>query len=94
MFWGFFLDESARPEEVEEFFNAMGGGSRAAIPNQEKGGDDEQFEKDIDAQVELFKVSDSTGGLKIEKVGQKPLSQTALNSNVSIKGFRGRGFRI
>lgn len=75
------IDESARPEEVEEFFKELGGGSRSTLPDETKGGDDEQFERDIDAQVTLYKVSDSTGSLKIEKVGQKPLSQTSLNSN-------------
>ncbi|EEB10466.1 conserved hypothetical protein [Pediculus humanus corporis] len=45
------------------------------------GGDDEQFEQNIDAQVVLYKVSDASGGLKIEKVGEKPLSNADLNTN-------------
>lgn len=76
-------DESAREEEIQEFFQELGSGSPSTLAEESSGGDDEQFEKNIDAQVVLYKVSDASGGLKIEKVAEKPLSNTALNSNVS-----------
>ncbi|KAK6634145.1 hypothetical protein RUM44_004753 [Polyplax serrata] len=75
------LDESAREEEIQEFFDELGSGSAATIADETSGGDDEQFEKNIDAQVVLYKVSDASGGLKIEKVAEKPLSNSALNTN-------------
>lgn len=75
-------DQAATPEEIEEFFKVLGGGTRKTLPEAAQGGDDEKFEKEIDAQVALYKVSDASGSLKIEKIGEKPLSQTALNTNV------------
>ncbi|KAL0275577.1 UNVERIFIED_CONTAM: hypothetical protein PYX00_003389 [Menopon gallinae] len=75
------LDQAATPEEIEEFFTVLGGGTRKTLPEASAGGDDEKFEKEIDAQVSLYKVSDASGSLKIEKIGEKPLSQTSLNTN-------------
>lgn len=80
----FVLDESAREEEVQEFFQELGSGSPATIADETSGGDDEQFEKNIDANVILYKVSDASGGLKVDKIAEKPLSNTALNTNVSL----------
>lgn len=36
--------------------------------------------------VVLYKVSDATGSLKVDKLAQKPLSQAELNTNVSTAG--------
>ena len=80
----FGIDESAREDEILEFFQELGSGSPATLAEASAGGDDEQFEQNIDAQVVLYKVSDASGGLKIEKVGEKPLSNADLNTNVII----------
>lgn len=77
-------DENSSPEDVANFFKELGGGSRTTLRDASAGGDDSEFERNYDAQVVLYKVSDSSGALKIDKVGQKPLSQAALNSNVRI----------
>lgn len=37
----------------------------------------------LQATVVLYKVSDATGSLKVDKLAQKPLSQSELSTNVS-----------
>lgn len=57
------------------------------MPEEARGGDDVQFEHAHDAQVTLYRVSDESGELNVEKVAQQPLSQAALDSGVSTINF-------
>lgn len=76
-----FPDESSPESEYEEFFRALGSGSASTVPEESAGGDDQQFESDQERIVSLYRVSDVSGQLKIELVGQKPLKQAQLDNN-------------
>lgn len=75
------VDEYSPESEVQSFFTALGGGSQADIPDESAGGDDEKFETNEEKIVTLYRVSDSSGSVKIEQVGQKPLKQAMLDTN-------------
>ncbi|KAK3931726.1 Gelsolin [Frankliniella fusca] len=75
------IDEFSPAIDVENFFKALGTGAPNKIPDESAGGDDADFEKQIDNTVVLYKVSDATGSLKVDKLAQKPLSQSELSTN-------------
>ncbi|KAB0801152.1 hypothetical protein PPYR_05506 [Photinus pyralis] len=76
------LDEFASETEIQAFFDALGGGVTAAdVPEESTGGDDEQFESKEERTVALYRVSDSSGRMQIQEVGQKPLKQSHLDTN-------------
>ncbi|XP_059482948.1 gelsolin, cytoplasmic isoform X2 [Neocloeon triangulifer] len=74
------IDNFSGDSEVQKYFQELGGGSRAEVPPESTGGDDDAFEKAQDTKVALFKVSDASGTMKVEKVGEKPLNQNLLQS--------------
>lgn len=78
----FCLDETSSPEDVAAFFKDLGSGNRNSLREASTGGDDSDFEKNYDSKIVLYKISDASGSLKIDQVAVKPLSKTALNSNV------------
>lgn len=82
----FFLDESSSEKEIQEFFDEVGSGSPATLPEEVKG-EDEAFERDADTTVSLYKVSDASGALQVDKVGEKPLEQNLLKTDVSFAEF-------
>lgn len=61
----------------------LGSGSPEQIPDEDAGGDDLEFENHEARTVTLYKVSDSSGKMKIDKMGTKPLVQDLLDTNVS-----------
>lgn len=68
---------------METFFRELGGGSAAQVPDESAAEEDEAFErKDADS-ITLYKVSDSSGSLKVEQIGTKPLRQDMLKTEVS-----------
>lgn len=76
------LDEFSSPTEIQEFFDALGGGLSAAdVPDESIGGDDAEFEHTEERTVVLHRVSDSTGRIQIQEIGQKPLKQSQLDTN-------------
>ncbi|KAF5272844.1 hypothetical protein FQR65_LT00440 [Abscondita terminalis] len=75
------LDEFSLPTEVDEFFQVLGNGSPSEVPDESAGGDDEQFESSQERTVTLHRVSDSSGRMQVEQVGQKPLRQAQLDAN-------------
>nr|XP_018912444.1 PREDICTED: gelsolin-like isoform X1 [Bemisia tabaci]XP_018912445.1 PREDICTED: gelsolin-like isoform X1 [Bemisia tabaci] len=77
------VDDSATAEEVKKFFQVLGGGSLNELPDENYGGDDQEFENKQDATVTLYKISDSTGKVVSEKISEKPLTQKMLNSDDS-----------
>ncbi|XP_075227987.1 actin depolymerizing venom protein gelsolin 1-like [Lycorma delicatula] len=72
------VDSSSTETEVQKFFTELGSGSPSQVPDETKGGDDQEFESKQDATVTLYKVSDAGGKLVSEKISQKPLSQNML----------------
>lgn len=76
------LDEFSAPTEIQEFFDVLGGNVSAAdVPDESTGGDDEQFESKQERTVTLHRVSDSSGRMQIQQIGQKPLRQSQLDTN-------------
>ncbi|KAL1131315.1 hypothetical protein AAG570_010933, partial [Ranatra chinensis] len=77
------IDSSSTETEIKKFFTELGSGSEAQIPDESAGGDDQEFEKNQEAVVTLYKVSDDGGTLKSDKIAQKPLKQSMLNTGDS-----------
>ena len=72
------VDEYSNENEVQEFFDALGRGSPNEVPDESAGGDDEDFEQAERKCVSLYKVSDASGKMSVEK---KELLQSNLDSN-------------
>lgn len=79
--YGLFADEFSPQSDFDNFFKALGEGSQATVPEESVGGDDQQFESNEERVVTLYRVSDASGSLKVTPVGQKPLVQSALDTN-------------
>ncbi|KRT78520.1 hypothetical protein AMK59_6774, partial [Oryctes borbonicus] len=75
------IDDTATEDEVEAFFQALGGGSADDIPDESVAGSDDEFESDEERTVTLYKVSDSTGSIQITPISSKPLKQAYLDTN-------------
>ncbi|XP_045482618.1 gelsolin [Harmonia axyridis] len=75
------IDEFSSENDVEAFFKNLGSGSRAEVRPESAGGDDLQFESNQQRVATLYRVSDSTGDLKVAPVGEKPFSQSTLDTN-------------
>ncbi|CAL4098605.1 unnamed protein product, partial [Meganyctiphanes norvegica] len=73
------IDETATPDEVGEFFEALGGGSPDDITAESE--DDVQFERAAEQVVTLHKIwEDDDGVVQTEQIGEKPLQQSQLDS--------------
>ncbi|XP_017785495.1 PREDICTED: gelsolin, cytoplasmic [Nicrophorus vespilloides] len=75
------IDEYSTSSEYDEYFSKLGEGSQSEVPDESAGGDDEQFEKQQEHVVTLYKVSDASGTLETTEIGQKPLLQSMLDTN-------------
>lgn len=75
------IDEYSSESESETFFKTLGEGSAAEVPDASTGGDDKNFESNEKREVSLYRISDATGNIQYEKVGQKPFAQSLLDSN-------------
>lgn len=75
------IDEFSPEDEYDSYFNALGAGSKDAVPDESAGGDDDLFEKSQEKQIALYKVSDASGSIKVEPLSEKPLLQAMLNTN-------------
>lgn len=75
----YFLDEFSPESDFDDFFAALGEGSRDEVPEETAGGDDQQFENSEDKAVALYRVSDKTGSLQVSKVAQRPLDASLLD---------------
>ncbi|XP_049884296.1 gelsolin-like isoform X2 [Pectinophora gossypiella] len=71
------IDPYSSEKDFETFFEALGSGDRASVPEDTEGGDDEEFERK--AEASLSEVSDSSGQVKISPL-PKPYSQGQLKS--------------
>lgn len=75
------IDEYSPDHDFADFFSALGSGSASAVPDESAGGDDAHFEQSQERTVALYRVSDASGSLKIDKVAEKPLQQSVLDGN-------------
>ncbi|KAJ2941905.1 hypothetical protein O0L34_g10720 [Tuta absoluta] len=69
------IDPYSSERDFEQFFEALGDGDRASVPDALEGGDDEEFE--LAVEPNLSEVSDRTGSLKITPL-PKPYTQSQL----------------
>ncbi|ODM95069.1 Gelsolin, cytoplasmic [Orchesella cincta] len=74
------IEPNSPQEEVDAYFKALGGGSRDEMADPPKEDDDVAFEKQTEGVVTLYRVSDESGSLKVDKVGVKPLKGEMLKS--------------
>lgn len=74
-------DEFSSEGDQEEFFQILGSGAPNEVPDESTSEDDETFEKGDEKATVLYLVSDASGTLKVDPVGQKPLKQEMLNTN-------------
>ncbi|XP_014292137.1 gelsolin, cytoplasmic isoform X1 [Halyomorpha halys] len=74
------IDNSSSQTEVQKFFSELGSGSANQVPNESPTDDDQDFERNLDATVALYKVSDAGGKLVSEKISEKPLKKSMLKS--------------
>lgn len=65
---------------MEGFFEALGSGSAAAIPEEAAGGDDQEFERSEEQAIKLHRIQDSSSEPVL--VAQRPLRQEMLDTNV------------
>ncbi|XP_023703559.1 gelsolin, cytoplasmic isoform X2 [Cryptotermes secundus] len=74
------IDEYSSQPETCRFFEELGSGSPDEVADETVGGDDAEFEKKQEAVVVLYRVSDSSGEVTVDKVAEKPLHQDMLKS--------------
>lgn len=77
------IDNFSSDFAKEHFFTTLGSGSADEVPDESTDEEDGAFETaDIKA-VTLYKVSDASGSLEIEKISEKPLRQEMLSTDDS-----------
>uniref|UniRef100_A0A1I8NXC0 Gelsolin n=2 Tax=Stomoxys calcitrans TaxID=35570 RepID=A0A1I8NXC0_STOCA len=74
------IDEYSTDGDKQQFFTVLGSGSPGQVPEESTAEEDGAFETADANSVTLYKVSDSTGKLKIDPIAQKPLRQEMLQS--------------
>lgn len=75
------VDEFSNEIDQEHFFQLLGSGTFAQVPDASTAEDDSKFEKDDEAATTLYQVSDASGKIKADPINQKPLKQEMLNTN-------------
>ncbi|GFO12419.1 advillin, partial [Plakobranchus ocellatus] len=60
------------------FFKALG--SNGPIKTADQAGDDQEYERKVQEEIKLLRVSDASGELQLTEVGQKPLKREHLDS--------------
>ncbi|XP_050098465.1 gelsolin-like isoform X1 [Anopheles aquasalis] len=73
------LDEFASSSEQQEFFDVLGEGSPDEVAEETI--DDVEYERADCGAITLYHVSDASGSLEINSVGERPLKQSMLDSN-------------
>lgn len=74
------LDETSTAGEQQQFFEELGSGSPDEVKPSDAGGDDTDFDQQAQVSISLVKISDASGELQVEKIGERPLKQEMLNS--------------
>lgn len=80
------LDEFSKPADQEDFFELLGSGSPDEVA--EDSDDDAIYETKDSAAITLYKVSDDGGSLQVEEIASKPLTQSMLNTEVSLTSLK------
>ncbi|CAG0902194.1 unnamed protein product [Darwinula stevensoni] len=83
------IDEHASEGLVNKFFEELGGGSPDDLADASVAGDDAEHERQEHATVALHKISDESGALNVVKIGEKPLRQDMLDSQVDMEVIPG-----
>ncbi|XP_052860411.1 gelsolin isoform X3 [Anopheles cruzii] len=73
------LDEFASSSEQQEFFDVLGEGSPDEVAEESES--DEAYEQADTGAITLYHVSDASGSLEINPIGERPLKQSMLDSN-------------
>ncbi|XP_017057093.1 LOW QUALITY PROTEIN: gelsolin [Drosophila ficusphila] len=74
------IDDFSTDSDKQQFFDVLGSGSADQVPEESTADEDGAFERTDAAAVTLYKVSDASGKLKVDEVGQKPLTQAMLDT--------------
>ncbi|KAH8358611.1 hypothetical protein KR093_001252, partial [Drosophila rubida] len=74
------VDEFSSEADKQQFFDVLGSGSADQVPEESSADEDGAFERTDAAAVTLYKVSDASGKLQVDTIGQKPLSQSMLDT--------------
>ncbi|TMW39886.1 hypothetical protein DOY81_015034, partial [Sarcophaga bullata] len=75
------IDEFSTDGDKQSFFDILGSGSPNQVPEESAAEEDAAFETADANSVTLYKVTDSSGKLKIEPISQKPLRQEMLDTH-------------
>ncbi|XP_050081453.1 gelsolin isoform X1 [Anopheles maculipalpis] len=73
------LDEFASSSEQQEFFDVLGEGSPDDVAEESES--DEAYERTDCKTITLYHVSDASGSLEINPIGERPLKQSMLDSD-------------
>lgn len=74
------IDEFSTEMDKQQFFDVLGSGSAAQVPEESSADEDGAFERTDAATVTLYKVSDASGKLQVDTISQKPLRQAMLDT--------------
>ncbi|XP_062124110.1 gelsolin isoform X1 [Drosophila sulfurigaster albostrigata] len=74
------IDDFSTEADKQQFFDVLGSGSPDQVPEESSADEDGAFERTDAAAVTLYKVSDASGKLQVDTIGQKPLSQSMLDT--------------
>ncbi|XP_070852368.1 gelsolin isoform X2 [Drosophila suzukii] len=75
------IDDFSTDSDKQKFFDVLGSGSADQVPEESTAEEDGAFERTDAAAVSLYKISDASGKLQVETIGQKPLTQAMLDSH-------------
>ncbi|KAH8369418.1 hypothetical protein KR009_010319, partial [Drosophila setifemur] len=74
------IDDFSTDSDKQQFFDVLGSGSADQVPEESTAEEDLAFERSDAASVTLYKVSDASGKLQVDTIGQKPLTQAMLDT--------------
>uniref|UniRef100_T1IZM9 Gelsolin-like domain-containing protein n=1 Tax=Strigamia maritima TaxID=126957 RepID=T1IZM9_STRMM len=74
------IDETCTPAERAKFFEELGSGSDDAVKAAEDDVEDTEHERKEQVEISLHKISDESGKLNVDRVGERPLKQDLLDS--------------
>ncbi|KAH8292417.1 hypothetical protein KR054_009491, partial [Drosophila jambulina] len=74
------IDDFSTDADKQQFFDVLGSGSADQVPEESTAEEDGAFERTDAAAVTLYKISDASGKLVVDTIGQKPLTQAMLDT--------------
>lgn len=76
-------DEFSSELDQNHFFELLGSGSPATVPEESTADEDAHFETADAGLVTLYKVSDASGSLSVDAISTRPLKQEMMETQVS-----------